>query len=252
MSRSVTLTTLQTRVKQRANLEVASSAVLYTTSELTDLINEGIAELYQPLTSSDGQTFYLESTTFTTNASTDTYAIGTGQPINVADFYKLRGVDITFGQNIVNTARPFMWNERNKYKWLPGWIYTTPVAYRMVGSGGVGTGSLNIKGAIKLIPSPPGQFNITVWYVPVPPVLVSGSDAFDGVDGFEEAIVCYAAARLLLKQRRFDHATVLQQEMERQLDRARAAMGTHDEGEPERVTDVLSNEHPIMGTWNGI
>lgn len=252
MARTVTLTTLQGRVLQRANLQVASSAALYTTPELTDNINEGIAELYQEITSVDSQTFYLESATFTTTSGTDTYAIGAGKPVNVTDFFKLRGVDIMFGQNIVNTARPFMWAERNRYKWLPGWIYTTPVAYRMVGSGGVGAGSLPIIGALKLIPSPPGQFTITVWYVPTPPVLVAGSDAFDGIDGFEEAVVCSAAAKMLIKQRKFDHAQLLMGETQRHLDRARAAMGAHDEGEPERVVDVLINDHPVMGTWNGL
>ena len=249
MARPVSLTTLQNRTLQRTNLQTASNAAIYTTAELTDNINEAIAELYQEITNVDSQTFYLESATFVTTAGTDTYAIGAGSPINVSDFFKLRGVDIQFGQNIVNTARPFMWAERNRYKWLPGWIYTTPVAYRMVGSGGVGTGSLDIVGALKLIPAPPGQFTITVWYVPTPPVLVNPNDAFDGVVGLEEAIVCSAGAKLLTKQRRLDEVATLQADMARHLDRARAALGTHDEGEPERVSDVLRSDLVVTGFW---
>lgn len=240
MARLVTLTTLQTRVGQRASMRFASNAAIIESGELTDDINEGIAELYDLVTGVEGQPWYMESVTFGTNSGTDTYAIGPGQAINVSDFFRPRGFDIQFGQNIVVTARPFMWAERNRYKWFPGWIYSQPVYYRMVGKASSVAQAGN--DAVKFIPAPNGQFNITMWYTPTPPVLVSGTDAFDGINGYEEYVVLGAAIKLLTKQEQLEHAAALMQERERQRDRILGALGNRDAENPERVQDVTLND----------
>lgn len=240
MARTVTLTTLQNRVKQRANVEVASSAALYTTSELNDNINEGIAEWYDRVVSNVDSPPYLESVTFTTNASTDTYIIGSGQAINVSDFYKAKGFDVTFGQNIVITARPFNWSERNRFKWYPGWIYSQPVFYQLIGkSSAVANAGQD---SVKLIPAPSGQFTVTMWYIPTPPVLVGGSDAIDGMNGSEEIVVLSAASKLLNKQERFEHADRLLALKEREIGRLLEAMNSRDAENPARVQDVTLND----------
>jgi len=140
MARLVTLSTLQTRVKQRANVEVASNSALYTTAELTDNINEGLAKLYDLIIAQQDQPYYLTQAAFNTINAIDTYLIGSGGQINVTNFYKGKGLDVSFGQQIVISARPFMWSERNRFKWYPGWIYSQPVFYQFIGksSGSVG------------------------------------------------------------------------------------------------------------------
>jgi hypothetical protein len=240
LARLVTLTTMQTRAGQRAGMRFASNAAIIESGELTDDINEGIAELFDLFTQVEGQPWYLESTTFQTNLSTDTYTIGSGQSINVTDFYRPRGFDISFGQNIVITARPFMWSERNRYKWYPGWIYSQPVFYRMIGKASSVAQAGN--DSVRFIPQPGGQFNITMWYTPTPPVLVNGSDSFDGVNGFEEYVVLSAAIKLLLKQEQIEHATFLQAERERQKDRILGSLQNRDAENPERVQDVTLND----------
>jgi hypothetical protein len=230
MARLVTLSTLQTRVQQRCNVEFASNATIVSTAELTDMVNEGVAELYDLITLTDDQSYYLKSIVFNTNASTDTYAIGAGQAISVTDFYKLRGVDVTFGQNIVLTARPFMWSERNRYKWYPGWIYSQPIFYRLTGN------------ALKFIPQPNGQFTCTMWYIPTAPLLVNAADTFDGIDGFEEFVVLAAAVKLLTKQEQTEHAQVLAAERERTKDRVLGMAMHRDAENPPRVQDVQIND----------
>lgn len=240
MARLVTLTTLQTRVKQRAALSVASNTAIIETGELTDTINEGIAELYDLFDEVSGQPWYLESVTFQTSSATDTYTIGAGQAINVADFFKPRGFDITFGQNIVTTARPFMWAERNRFKFFFGWTYSQPISYRMMGKGSAVAQAAN--DSVKFIPAPSGQFTVTMWYTPTPPVLVGGTDSFDGVNGFEEYVVLSAAIKLLLKQEQLEHAQVLMTERERQKDRILGTLQNRDAEAPERVQDVTLND----------
>ncbi|HLW78103.1 MAG TPA: hypothetical protein VKU44_00755 [Terriglobia bacterium] len=240
VARLVTLTTLENRVLRRANLEFSSNQAIIQSGELDDNINEGIAALYNLFSQVEGQPYYLESTSFTTSSSTDTYAIGTGQAINVGDFYKFRGLDVNFGTDIVITARPFMWSERNRFKWYPGWIYSQPVFYRMVGKASTVAASPN--DAIKLIPQPSGQFTCTLWYTPTPPKLSSGSDTFDGVAGFEEFAVLDAAIKLLVKQEQMEHAQALGAMQAAKKDEILGMLANRDAENPERVQDVTLND----------
>ena len=239
MARTVALSLLRSRVKQRANVEVAANSALYTAAELDDNINEGIAELYRIIIKQQDQPHYLNSTTFNTSSSTDTYVIGSGQTINITDFFELKGVDLSYGQNIIATLRPFTWRERNRYKYVPGFTYPLPTFYHLTGK----TSAVANSGydGIKFIPAPQGIFSTTLWYVPTPPVLVNASDTFDGIAGYEEHAVLGAAIKLLTKQERFDHASFLQaqrQAIEMQIQ----ADLSHDAQEPPRTTDVTTND----------
>lgn len=244
MARLVTLTVLQNRVLQRANLEHASNSALVTAGELLDNINEGIAELYDLISEVEGQPFYLESATFNTTSTTDTYTIGAGQAVPITDFYRMRGLDILFGQNIVNTARPFMWAERNRYKMVGGWTYSMPVAYRLLGKSSAVAQSGN--DSIKLMPAPGGAFSCTLWYTPTPPVLVNPSDAFDGINGFEELVVLSAAIKLLSKQEQLEHASFLMGQLQLQQARIRGMAGERDAENPSRIIDVQASDELVV------
>lgn len=245
MARLVSLTTLQNRTLQRANVQVASNAALYTTGELTDNINEGVADLYRLIANNPGQPYYLESVNFATSGNVSTYAIGPSQAINVSDFMQAKGFDIQFGQNIINTAKPFMWSERNRFKLLySGWIYTQPVFYRMTGkTSAVANSALD---SVTFIPVPSGQFTVTMWYIPTPPVLVNPGDMFDGISGYEELVVLSAAIKLLTKQEQFEHAQVLMAEREAVKADVLSNL-THDAEMPERVVDVTLNDDGWLG-----
>jgi|SRR5882724_3227250 len=241
MARLVSLTTLQSRVKQRANVEVASNSSLYTAAELIDNINEGLAKLYDLIIAQQDQPYYLSSVNFNTVNAKDTYVIGAGKDINVSNFYKGKGLDVSFGQQIVIAARPFMWSERNRFKWYPGWIYSQPVFYQFIGKVD-GSSANSGTDSIKLIPMPNGQFNCTLWYYPTLANLVSGGDTFDGINGFEEHAVLDAAIKLLTKQERFDHANLLMARQQQEEQRIMAMLVTHDAENPMRVQDVSLND----------
>lgn len=245
MARLVSLTTLQTRVLQRAHMPVASANSIVSPTELVDNINEGIAELYGIIIRVPGQPHYLESVQFNTTGNVDTYSIGPAQAVPISDFLEAKGFDVNFGQNLINTARPFMWSERNRFKIIyAGWDYSRPVFYRMLGkSSAIGSSALD---SVKFIPQPSGQFTITMWYHPTPPVLVSGSDQFDGIMGYEELAVLSAAIKLLTKQEQFEHAQLLMAERAR-MEQTIASSLVHDAEAPERVQDVQTTDDGYLG-----
>lgn len=245
MARTVTLQTLQNRVLRRANLEFGSNNALIQSGELTDNINEGIAEWHRKVIGIPGQELFLSSVNFNTTPATDTYAIGPAQTVNVTDFMEAKGFDVQFGMNIVNTAKPFMWVERNRFKVLySGWIYTQPVFYRMVGKGSAQANAP--LDSVKFIPSPNGAFNITMWYIPTPTVLSAPTDTLDGVAGYEELPVLSAAIKLLTKQEQFEHAQVLMAERAR-IEAEMLSSLTRDADMPERVQDVTLNDDGWIG-----
>ena len=249
MARLVTLATLQTRVLQRAAMQygaatnsIAGASTGQPNGELVDVINEGIAALHQLICDVDGQPYYLESTTFNTVGNQDTYGIGPGQPISITDFYKPKGFDITFGQNWLTTARPFMWKERNRFKFLPGWVPGSMymVYYRMMGkASGAASAALD---AVKFIPQPPGAYPVTMWYLPTPTVLANATDQFDGIMGFEEFAVLHAARDLLMRQEQLEHAQMLQGLLAAEEQRILGAIASRDADEPERVTDIAMSD----------
>jgi hypothetical protein len=236
MARLVSLQTLQTRVLARAHLGTASGSRLAATSELNDNINEGIAEFYDLILSLQDQPYYKQSVQFNTTSGKDTYVIGAGGDVPVTDFMKGLGVDIFYGQQIVRTARPFTWRERNRYKYTSGWLYTQPVAYRFLGKNNLTSSSGN--DSIMFVPLPSGQFQIVLHYLPTPPVLINLTDNFDGINGYEEHIVLTSAIKLLTKQEQFEHVQVLEQQLARQVERIMASLGSHDADEPPRVQDT--------------
>lgn len=236
MARLVTLDQMDQRVQRRANVEVASNKAIFGVAERYDNINEGIAEFWQIVGEFPDQKYYLNSVVFNTLATKDTYQIGPGLDIPIQDFWRPSGLDVQFGQNLVNTAKKFMWAERNRFKVLySGWVYTQPVWYSTVAN------------SIKFIPIPSGQFSITLWYTPVSPTLVNPQDKFDGIQGFEEYIVLSAAIKLLTKQERFDHVQVLGAERERIAAQIRSVLGVRDTEQPERVTDITQNDDGWIG-----
>lgn len=223
MSRNVTLGTLRARVQRRVDIESATAR--FTVAELNDVVNEGIAALWERIARARGHDgYYRKSQAFTTLSNQSNYDLAT---IGAGDFYHLVSIDVVIGgANLVLTARPFMENERNRFKFLPtGWNYGHPIYYELQGN------------QISFIPNPSGGFQCTLNYVPVSPTLVSDSDTFDGISGWEEYAVLWAAERCAVKQRQLDMAGYLSGMLAREEERIRIFCAERDD-QPERVHDV--------------
>ena len=230
--REVALSTLRLRVRRAVDSEGATSR--FSDAELNDYINESLAELYELIRSAFGQDYYRKVYSFTTGGNSATYNLP-------SDFLALISVDVPLGGNLVLTARPFMENERNKFKFFPfgAWTMHQPIYYRLTGATD-GTGAT--AQTISFIPTPTGTYTVNVNYVPVPPVLSADGDTFDGVAGWEEYAVADAAIKCALKNQQFDLMQALEGRKAQIMARIEKMAAEHDGGAPERVHDVTTDQ----------
>ncbi len=82
---------------------------------------------------------------------------------------------------------------------------------------------------------PQGIYNIQLRYIPVPPILTSDLDTFDGVSGWEELIVAMSARDALLKEE--SDVSGMVDKIERLKGRIRTASSQRD-GNPQYITNV--------------
>ena len=220
MSYLISVGTIATRARQRANLEGATAFL--PDAELYDLINISYAEWYDlvRLTTWGGQ-YYRSAYSFSTVATTSAYALP-------ADFLNLISVDIAITPNAqqVLTAKPYQEEERNMYRAYPfGWISDRPVYYQLQGPN------------INFIPIPQAAFQITLNYCPAAKQLAGDSDSIDSINGWEEWIVLDVAIKMLTKDGQLDIMPALTQQREAQRARIQSAAYRRDRGQAERVHD---------------
>lgn len=237
MARGVALSTLRTRVQRAADIEGATAR--FPNSELNDYINESLAELYDVIRSAYGEDYYRVTYTFQTSGNTASYNLP-------SDFLSLISVDVPLGGNLVLTARPYMENERNLYKFFPfgAWTLHQPIWYRLTGAVD-STGGGSSPQTISFIPTPTGNYTVNVNYVPTPTTLSADGDTFDGVAGWEQYAVLDAAIKCATKNQQWDLAQWLQTQKTAMEERIRKMAPEHDGGQAERVQDVTKNSE----TW---
>lgn len=231
MPRGVALSTLRTRVQRAADIEGATAR--FPDAELNDYINESLAELYDVIRSAWGEDYYRTTYSFQTGGNVASYDLP-------SDFLSLISVDVPLGGNLVLTARPYMENERNLYKFFPfgAWTLHQPIWYRLTGAtGSSGSGPQTIS----FIPTPTGAYNVNVNYVPVPTTLSADGDTFDGVAGWEQYAVLDAAIKCATKNQQWDLSQWLQGQKAAMVERIQKMAPEHDAGQADRVQDVTKN-----------
>lgn len=232
--RGVALSTLRTRVSRAADIEGATAR--FPVAELNDYINESLVELYDCIRSTYGEDYYRKVYTFATgNAPAGGGSVST-YPLP-PDFLAIISVDVPLGGNLVLTARPYMENERNLFKFFPfgAWTMNQPIWYRLTGAPSSSGSSAQ---TISFIPSPTGAYNVNVNYVPTPTILNADTDTFDGVAGWEQYAVLDAAMKCALKDQDYDLLNALSGQKNAMLQRIMTMAGEHNGGAAERVIDV--------------
>lgn len=195
MSKPVTLADLRLGALRRTDQETTG---YFSNSEVTDYINQSVAEWYE-VQIGYGEELYLDSAALALTGSVDTYQL----PDN---FFRVRGVDANVGGYTFD-IQPFNFNDRNMYLAGGQWTLGSAVAYRVMGASTM-QGPHNGAKYLKFIPKPSGMGTATIWYYPLPPVLVGDAEFIDGAAGWEEFIILHAAAKMLIKQQR-DPSTLL-------------------------------------------
>lgn len=155
-------------------------------------LNAGYTKFYDFLIAADLSDFLKKTATFTTVAGTKDYALAT----IASDFYKLRNVYVNEGSNQYRPLTPV--NEWYIQSYRP----------------------------------PAAAVSMRVDYIPCAPVLTTTGDSVDGVNGWEELIVVYAA--LDFRARRQEEPGWLQKR-EQELEARIKKMAYRDAGVPDRI-----------------
>lgn len=221
--RSRQLSDLQNDVLFLLDLQNAQTPA---TSDLTNVINQGISELFSILMRTNENAYFRKSVQFTTNATQSIYSLP-------PDFYELLSLEIFVGTNdsiiltqFTNTERPYLAST------TPGWS-GEPLKYMVQGKS-----SYTDYGSIELLPVPSSNLTCTLYYVWAPTRLVNATDTFDGVAGFEDYAVLFAVYRCALKYRQFEMADRMVGEMARQRDQTISMAKGRDAFMPPHIQQV--------------
>ncbi len=219
MARLVQLDTLRDEARKRADFEASTTSTSFVPdAELNQYINLALAELYDLILEANGDEYYAIPHSFSTASGQESYDLP-------ADFYRLSGVDAEVG-GFKYTLYNFPLGERNRYANLtaPGWYRGARLFYR-----------LRVD-KIFFVPKPDGNYNVTLLYIPNPPILVNDTDTFNFHGGWEEYVILDAAIKMQVKEE--TDTSVLQLAKEQVKQRIRGAAPDRDNGVPEVVTDA--------------
>lgn len=215
---AVTLATLRTRARERADMP-AAGFIADSATGIDAWINEGVQLLHERLVAAYGSNYVAKSTTLTT--TTD------GNITLPADFFALLGVSlVASGQNI--PLDPFAQRERESRAGASSFLWAgtpqTAPRYQLFGN------------VLRLRPVPSAGQSVIFEYSPVATVLVNTSDSVDFPNGWERYVIVYTAIQMKLKQESSVTELVeLLAGMDKQL---REIADLRDAGAPAQAADV--------------
>jgi hypothetical protein len=157
---TVDLATLETRIRTRCDM---TNSEFISTSEFVTWINGSYAELYDLLVAA-GADYFTKSATFAMTGPTVSL-VGTGGVAE--DFYKALGLDYSIGGGNTGYAEVAAFSmadrnrsERRSYRIMADTLYVYP---QQCASG-----------------------NYRLWYVPLPPTLVTPAEGEEDTDSFQD------------------------------------------------------------------
>jgi hypothetical protein len=215
MARSRTLTNLLLDVRQRTNQE---NSTFVTDAELTEYLNQELAELWTRLVLAQGQPHYRSSTTHSVVPPTALYALP-------ADFWTLQEVTSTANGSTV-TLLPFMTSEHGALINSTLLVSQSPVRYRLQ------AGNIEFRPATE-------AFTATLYYTSTSPRLSAGGDTFDGFNGFEMCAIAGVCATVFAKED--SDPRFYSEQKDRFYQVAERAAAHRDMANPERTQDVTSH-----------
>lgn len=215
MSRYRTLTNLLLDVRQRTNQE---NSTFVTDAELTEFLNQEIAELEVRLVLAQGQPHFRSSTDVAVTSPTALYALPAG-------VWAVQEVVATVN-GVTSPMYPFMAGEHASL--MNPELAQSPAAVRYR----IQAGNIEFRPATE-------TFTATVYYTSCQTRLSSGSDTWDGFNGYEMAAVYGACAQVMAKEESDPSFFIGQRE--RIYQTITAAAAHRDMSNPERVQDVTGD-----------
>jgi hypothetical protein len=219
---------------KKADLEAFTDR--YPRADVLRYINQGGAELWDLLLTARGRAFGRSATpwTITTTANTTTYM--TGYPTNFLELLSVR-----LGGSAGEMLRPLQ-NAEEAWNQLDDAAATYPMYYEL------------IPGALRLLPAHNAGSSVIVDFVVTFTDLADSLvSLFDGINGWEEFLVCHAAREMMLKEGEPEMARLLQSDKDKLEARIMKRAPKRDAFQARRARDVRGEQ--MMGRsrliWNG-
>jgi len=225
---SVTLSTIRTRAKQRADMEKSK---FVTDAEWNAFINAAYKELYDLLVLKFEDYFITENYSNTIASGSDSFAL----PSN---FYKVVGIDVLRSGTAGTTSASweklerFNFNERNRDsdEAVRNRLRFPIVRYRLLGSN------------VKIAPASRAEGTYRLWYVPKATELSADGDTLDEVNGYEEYVILDSAMKAATKEENYELVQTLSAQKQLQTERIEQAAANRDIGDADTITDVYAKD----------
>jgi hypothetical protein len=212
-----------------------------TVDEWNSNINQSMFELFDILTSKDGENYVIASPYTISTTGAKNYALPDGSAsfaiggVTPPAVYKLLGVDcgVAVGNNAWVTLPRYNWIDRNKFIYpqlQANALGVFNLSYRQMGN------------QLYFIPNPTaGQF-IQIWYVPIMTQLLQDTDMLSfSISGWDEYVIVDAAIKALIKEESFEKADRLEAKKAQLLQRIETTAANRDQGQPNTISDTRSN-----------
>lgn len=225
--RTVSVATLKERIRRRTDQE---NSGFISDAELLEYINSAYAEYYGLIT-----TLYEDYNV----ASADMTTVSDANIYNLpSNFFKMLGVDYDADTDQVIELERFQFVERNRFQ-RDGAVDPSGrgIRYKLMGD------------TITLVPAPPAGKKIRLWYIPSAPLLQTDTQLIDGINGYEEMVICEVAMRIMNKQEQDAGPFVAAKNAV--MARIQEEAPNRDPGTPPKVGDARGLEDPgRFYPWN--
>lgn len=242
----VTLTTAIAQVQKLANVENATAFI--STADITTLLNEAWTRVYREICRS-AQDYYLTSQQWTLIPGQDTYyttagAGPAGTNILNTDIWDVRGFNQQFSGGefpIWRNCYSFEYEERNSRPVATGTSWPNPTyQYSFRGAGPT-------LQRITLIPIPSTADIVRLDYYPNAQVLVSGSDTWDGQNGWDHLAIAIAARWCAIKDENYELIPHLDADIQQWTAQIKGEVTSRNMGEAPRVR---RRRYRLRGRYN--
>lgn len=221
MTLSRTIDQMVDGARRCAGVQGTSALERHPDADLFDYCNRGIAALYRILAIADSGQRYLASTTLTTSANTEVYALPSDFMHMVSLSGQINGVQRWYTPYEMQ-ERPHLVDQN------AGWT-GEPLYYRLRGSN------------ISLLPVPKGVYSLTLWYSPAPGTLTTGQ-TFDTIARLDEYVVWWAAKEIAKKDRNWELHDRLSSDLAKLESQVDAIARNRDQNHGNRIQDVTPRD----------
>lgn len=235
MARTVTLSQLRTDARLFADQRPGGANAFISDTELNRLINLKLAELYDMLVAARGEDYYSTRTPIPGETGVRSTVAGASDYSLPTDFYQLISVKLAWDstdweevprRHTLDAAYP-----AHFYTSGDTWSRGSKKGYQLAGS------------RLRILPIPTTATNYVLIYVPACPELVTDSDTFDGVNGWEKLVALGVAVEMHGIQE--SDGSPMFRLYQEQVARVQALADERIAGLPHHVIDVMPE-----GRWS--